>query len=136
MKEHEKYLAALRDIKAMRKELIKVNVTQWQKQVGADGFLFLELKDYGSDELKLICQEIEKQKPGVYFLLSHEEGNKVSFVGYISKASSHKLDLRVLSKELGACNLRGGGSAEFIQGGGVEVDGEAVKKCVIGWFAR
>lgn len=134
-KEREKSLELSRELKQLRKKLIKANVNEWKdlvEKVGDVPFLFLSLKGYGADDLKQICQEVEKVTPGVYFLLSREDSYR--FVGYVSKGID--VDLRPLSKILkDKCNLRGGGKPDFIQGGGVDVSADAVRNCVKEWLS-
>jgi alanyl-tRNA synthetase len=135
-KEHEKCGELMKELKQAQKEMIKVRALDWQKLVepGAIPFLFLVLKGYSADDLKLVCQEVEKHKPGVYFLLSQEEDNNMRFVGYTSKPFTEKANLRALSKDLEACGLRGGGKNDFIQGGGINVHPELVKQTLLKWI--
>jgi len=133
-KQQEQYTRALRTIKQMRKQLLYAQITAWQNQVTLVNdipFLFLSLQEYGNDDLKTICQEIEKTKPGFYFLLSCDYANKFSFVGYVSKQFSDRVNLKKLSEQLQeSCGLRGGGKPDLIQGGGVAIDAKVVQKLV------
>ncbi|MBU1007599.1 alanine--tRNA ligase [Candidatus Dependentiae bacterium] len=136
-RQQAQYQEALRTIKQLRKKLLRAQIPVWYDLVSVIGkvpFLFLSLDGYGNDELKTICQEIGKEKPGFYFLLSCGEENRFSFVGYVSKSFIDTINLRELSKSLKeSCNLRGGGSPGFIQGGGVGIDVDAVKSFVESW---
>ena len=140
IKESENYQKVLKDIKSLRKKLIKVSVPQWVNEFEETGkvpFLFLHFSEqYSSDELRFICQEVEKIKPGFYFLISKSDvgGNTSSksyrFVGYLSK-KCEDIDLKNVAKVLkDSCGLSGGGSSAFIQGGGTSVDKKKIKNCL------
>ncbi|MCK4517304.1 alanine--tRNA ligase, partial [Candidatus Babeliales bacterium] len=125
-KQTEQLAGAIRQVKQMRKQLIQANVTMWAEQISLLGeipFLFLSLDNYANDELKTVCTEIEKQKPGVYFLFSKDAQNegRIRFVAYSSKKFSSVVDLKKLAAHLReTCQLSGGGSSQLVQGGGVD----------------
>jgi alanyl-tRNA synthetase len=135
-KQREDFLKATKAIKQMRKKSLKFYVDQWQSQVktvGTTPFLFLELEDYDSDDLRLICLEIEKKNPGFYFLISRID-DQMRFLGYGSKKI--EIDLKKLTPVLKEIGLRGGGAANLIQGGGVGVDSKVIKNCVEKWVSE
>lgn len=138
-KQGDNYIAALREIKQLKKKLLLSCVPKWQQEVrDVDGvpFLFLSMKNYANDELKAVCQEIEKKAPGFYFVTSQAVNeNRVSFVGFVSDKFLKKVDLKALSKILkDEYGLRGGGKPGLIQGGGVDVNLDEVKVAIEKWL--
>ncbi len=132
------YLDALSTIKKMKKELWKSSIPTWQeqiKEVGKAPFLFLELEDFKSNELKQVCTELEKKTPGFYFLTStsKEAPENINFLGYLSKKFSKTVDLKTLASLLREkFDLRGGGSNMLIQGGGAT--NPEIKKTILEWL--
>lgn len=119
------YAQALSEIKQLKKQLYKAQIPQWQQQmktIGASSvpFLFLELDALSGDELKLIAQELEKIKPGFYFLVSFDaESKRYCYMGYLAKGLEQKLQLKNVAQFLKeTLDWRGGGSPSLIQGGG------------------
>lgn len=119
----ERYLEAQSQIKQMRKQLMKSRITEWQNKITVVGkvpFVYLEIEDLPNQEMKSICTDFEKYKPGVYVILN-KTGNSENFalIAYQSKKSEHKVSLKTLSELLkNKFNIRSGGNEEFIQGGG------------------
>ena len=108
-------------IKKLKNELWQTKIPQLvesTKEVCKIPFLFFETKSMGNDELRELASNLEKQKPGFYFLISKND-SKISFLATVDKALKEKINLRKLSlwlKEKYA--LKGGGPDTLIQGGG------------------
>ncbi len=123
-KQTEQLQKALNEIKQLKKLTLKSRIPEWAQQitkVGEIPFLYLELEDLGNDELKSICQELEKKQPGFYFLVS-KLPDRIAFIGYVSKEFASKINLRDLAAILKEKHsLRGGGSPTLIQGGSKDV---------------
>jgi len=123
-KNNAKLLTLTKEVKRFKKQAWKTNIPQWQKNVEKVEnipFLYLEVDDLGNDELKQICKEVEKKSPGLYLLISRssDDTTKVRFMGYVSDKYKKAVDLKGLAAVLRQeHDLRGGGSAELIQGGG------------------
>ncbi len=119
------YLDSLSEIKTFKKQLLKNNIPQWQAQVKKIKnipFLYLELEDLSNEELKNICTSIEQKNPGFYFLISKnsQEPTHVSFLGYLSKEFTNTINFKEFGNFLkDKLKLRGGGSQNLIQGGGI-----------------
>jgi len=119
------YLDSLSEIKTFKKQLLKNNIPQWQAQVKKIKnipFLYLELEDLSNEELKNICTSIEQKNPGFYFLISKnsKEPTHVSFLGYLSKEFTNTINFKEFGNFLkDKLKLRGGGSQNLIQGGGI-----------------
>ena len=124
----EHYQEAQSEIKQLRKQLIKTQILEWQNKIAVVGkipFIYLEIEDLPGQEMKSICVDLEKHKPGLYFIfnktkeqMSGNSGN-FAFMAYQSKKAEHKVNLKALSELLkNKFNIRGGGNEEMIQGGG------------------
>lgn len=112
------------DIKQLRKQLIKFQISLWTSQISQDSkipFLYLELDGIESEELKHIAQEIEKKVAGLFLLISKQTipAQKVSFVAYLSKKFENQLDMKDFLNFLKQHGLSGGGSKTILQGGGI-----------------
>ena len=111
------------ELKSLKKQLWKSQIPTWTKQIDTSApvpFLYLKVSDFSNEDLKHMCQELEKQTPGFYFLVS-TQGNstRISFLAHLSKEFSSKVDFKAFATFLkDECGLRGGGSATMIQGGG------------------
>lgn len=117
----QQYQAAQTTIKHLKKQLLKTHLPAWQQQmqlVNNMPFLFLELEDTSTDEFKQIAQELEKTNPGFYFMMSND-GQRYSFMGYLAKDFTSKVNLKKVAQLLqDSYNWRGGGSTNIIQGSG------------------
>ncbi len=132
-KQQENFENSLKEIKQLKKQLLKTQIPQWATQIEQINdlpFLFLELPDLNNVELKQIATEIEKTKPAFFFLISGKD--KINFVCYLSKNFEKKINLNDLSnflkKEL---RLKGGGSETLIQGGGEKT--KNIKAQIVNW---
>ncbi|MCB9493695.1 MAG: alanine--tRNA ligase [Epsilonproteobacteria bacterium] len=137
-KQQQETLSMLRQCK---KQLLKAQIPTFSKQlttVGKVPLLTLELEDATPDELRMICQEIEKEAPGFYFILNKDsqDSSRLNFLAYTSKDVAQTVSLKSLATELKEkFNMRGGGSPTTIQGGGVDVEAGAVKAHIKNWTA-
>ncbi len=119
----ERYLESQNQIKQMRKQLMKSQITEWQNKITSVGkvpFIYLEIEDLPNQEMKSICTDFEKHKPGVYVILNKtSNSDNFALIAYQSKKSEHKISLKALAELLkNKFNIRSGGNEEFIQGGG------------------
>ncbi len=81
-------------------------------------FLFAQLDGLGVEDLRPLCQELEKHKPGLYWLSVPKEKG-VGFLCYQSDSNEKKIDLKQLASWLKEKHeLRGGGNSKSIQGSG------------------
>lgn len=123
-KQQENLGAALSEIKQLKKQLVKFQIPSWAENfttAGSVPFLYKELEDVSGDEIKVIISELEKIKPGFYLLINKMTG-RFGFVAYTSKDVGSKVDLKALSAFLKTTfDLKGGGNAQQIQGGGTVV---------------
>lgn len=123
----------LLEVRNLKKQLIRANIMGYvQKMVtiATVPFLYLEQENMSIEDLKTVCQELEKTAPGFYFMVSkNTEACSSAFIGYVSK----QLEGRVNAKKcfdvikLTCPEVRGGGSPTMIQGNGtLGVDMEAL----------
>ncbi len=134
----EQYQDLLNQNKQLRKQLIKSQVVEWQNQiktVGKTPFLFLKFEDIGNQDIKTICQDLEKHKPGLYFIVNKTKySDKFTFMAYKSKKSDCKVCLKLLSEFFkNKLNLRCGGNDEMVQGGGQDAI-EQLEQELIKWL--
>jgi alanyl-tRNA synthetase len=112
-------------IKQLKKQLFKAQIPSLIKEIDTTKsvpFLFLELdSDVTTDDMKQICGELGTQKPGFYFMKStpNKDDGRFVYLGYLCKEYASQLDLKAFAQFIkDTFNLKGGGSALFIQGGG------------------
>lgn len=114
-------------LKQLKKQLFKAQIPKLVNQIDNSTrvpFLFLELDDVTTDDMKQICSEIEAQKPGFYFVKSipNKDDGRFVYLGYVCKKYASDIDLKAFAQFIkDIFNLKGGGSALFIQGGGIGV---------------
>ncbi len=119
---HQKSLI---EIKNLKKQLIHANIASIAKDmilIGKIHFLYFETENMGNEELKMICQELEKTSPGFYFLVNKDSTNNTcSFLGFVSKCFHNLIDAKLCFDTLKKTHttLRGGGSISMIQGSGI-----------------
>ena len=122
-KQKEALKQAQTQIKQLRKSMWKTEIGKWIEGVATIGvvpFLFLNLDDYSAEELKEIATELNKKKPGFYFLISNLSDKSV-FYAYLDPVFKDKLNMKNFSSWLkDGAGLQGGGSETHLQGGGAK----------------
>lgn len=111
-------------LKQLKKQLLKAQLPTWQQaieQCGKVPFLYLTLENADADDMRLVAQELEKSKPGLYMLISTDASGRCSFLAHAAKGIEQIVPIKQLGELLKAHELRGGGSASSIQGGGAKV---------------
>lgn len=130
------------EIKQLKKQLIKLQVPALAasiETVGKVPYLFATLDDCGNDELKNVVTDLEKSKPGLYFLYSAsaETPGKFSYLASVAKEHVAACDLKALAKVLQEkVGLRGGGSATSFQGGGMNIKPDALNAAIKEWLKK
>ncbi len=126
-----------KEIVSARAALIKFQIPQWIKDiemVGAVPTLVLDAKGYTADDMRLICQELQKQKSGFYFLISNQD-NKSTFVASVDKIFADEVSFTELRPWLAKeCSLQGGGNNLSLQGGGAVINISEFKKKLISFL--
>lgn len=109
-----------KQLKSLKKELIKTQLTSWTetiKTINGVPFLSLLVEDCAGDELKEIISGLQSKQPGFYCVASNC-GDKSLFYAEIAPAFQSKIDTKKVAAVLKAAELRGGGKAGTLQGGG------------------
>ncbi|MBI2344759.1 alanine--tRNA ligase [Candidatus Dependentiae bacterium] len=126
-----------KEISLVRAALIKFQISQWLQSVEmvrAVPILVFDARGYSAEDMRLICQELQKQKPGFYFLIANQEDKSV-FVASVDKAFVEEIvfaELKPwLSSEFG---LQGGGNNLVMQGGGSVINITEFKKKLISFI--
>ncbi len=131
IKEHQ------REISLMRAGMIRFQIPQWLKNiemVGAIPTLVLDTTGYTLEDMRLICQELQKQKAGFYFLIAHHE-NKSIFMASIDKIFADEVSFTDLKSWLvQEYNFVGGGNNLTIQGGGGVINIQEFRKKLISFI--
>lgn len=108
----------------MKKQIIKSQIPLWQKkieEVNNVPFLYLNLENYGADELKTIAEHLQKKIPGFYVLTSNTD-NKAALFASLAPEHQETIDMKAFATWLkDATGLRGGGKQGTLQGGGPKV---------------
>lgn len=126
-------------LKQFKKQAWKLQIPVWQKEVklvGTIPFLFLEVTDLNSSQLKDIAINIETKAPGFYFIINKSSKNikRISYFGYLSKKFTNSLNFKKFSEFLNKkFDFKGGGSSNLIQGGGQKQNIDT-KKEIINWL--
>lgn len=130
------------EIKQLKKQLMKLQVPALaasMETIGNVPYLFAHLEDCGNDELKSVVTDLEKAKPGFYFLYapSSETLGKFSYLALVAKEHAARCDLKALAKVLQEkVGLRGGGSATSFQGGGMNISADALNSAIKEWLKQ
>jgi alanyl-tRNA synthetase len=97
--------------------------------------LYLTIDGASGDELKLIAQELEKGKPGFYFIATTDAASgRASYIALVSKGAK-PLSLKQLAQVLKEkFDWRGGGNDTMIQGGGTTLPAN-LKQTLTDWLA-
>ena len=138
-KQQQQLLDAHKTIKQLRQQMIKTSAAGWAAEMTHEHgvpFLYLSLEEYAGDELKTICQELDKYTPGFYVIINKPQAKVAAFNFYlhVSTAAQPLVDLKKCAEWLRtAHNLKGGGGANFLQGGGNELPAN-FRQALVGWL--
>lgn len=134
---HAKIKEQQKEISSLKNVVMKYQLPAWLQAVEMIGdvpFAVIDAKGYGIDDMRTIGQELQRQKPGFYLLVSAIEG-KSSFVAIVDKKFADTIvfsELKLwLAKEYG---LQGGGNNLILQGGGPVIDIVGFTKKLTGWL--
>lgn len=110
-------------VKEMKREQWKNMIAPWSESVEKVkdlSFLYLELADYGSDDLRSIMKKLQAKHPGFYFICNQVEGDRGQFLATVDKSAVAQVSLQDFKKALQEeCGLKGGGNDTALQGGGL-----------------
>jgi len=116
------------ELKAAKKKLLHASLNAILDSVDVSSTLpklFLMVDDSDSDSMRTICQALDAQKAGFYFIAT-QSGGKSQFVAWTSKQYIPLLPHGELTGLLKNIGLQGGGRPGLIQGGGGILTPEAL----------
>ncbi|MBN1549199.1 alanine--tRNA ligase [Candidatus Babeliales bacterium] len=121
IKQQDQCKQAQQQARALKKQLISLNLPQWlasAETINGLSIVLLELQGYGLDDLRMLAQELQTHKPGLYCIFN-SEGNKTAFIISLHSSLAQKHSLEILKAFLQkSFKLRGGGTKTLLQGGG------------------
>lgn len=135
-KEQVKNLQA--QIKNIKKEFYNLKINDWSKEIANIkdiNYLYLNIQDSNSEELKEIAQNLSKIKPGFYFLIT-QTLDRSTFFAYLDSKLTSKIDLKEFANFLKSKNLQGGAKDTYIQGGGSKIDPKELEKEIKNWLEK
>ena len=124
-------------LKQFKKEAVAAQVPSWLEQVEIVNnipFLFLTLQGYAVDELKELSQELNRKKPGFYFIMSSVP-ERTAFACMLGQHYVDKINLKNFASWLKENGMSGGGNQTFVQGGGNKID-SALKDKIKSWLTK
>lgn len=124
-------------ISKLKKDAIKAQVPEWTKKtelINDIPFLFLELEDLNSSELKEIALMLESKRPGFYFIISNANDSS-SFLCMVSEKYKDKIALKDFNAWLKKEHNLIGGGKDLIQGGGSKYD-KSLEKEIKEWLEK
>ncbi|MBM3886738.1 hypothetical protein FJ364_02300, partial [Candidatus Dependentiae bacterium] len=140
-RQQQQLLEAQKTIKQLRQQMIKTASAGWAAEMTHEHsvpFLYLSLEEYAADELKTICQELEKYTPGFYVIINkpNQKASTFNFYFHASAAVQPQVDLKKCAEWLRTHhNLKGGGNANFLQGGGNELP-QHFRQTIVAWLGN
>lgn len=125
-------------IKQLKQQLWHAKLPEWEREVEVINkipFLFLQLGQATSEELRDIAHTLSQKKPGFYFLLSNID-NRSMFYCIIDQQVAATINIKDFAQWLKSTfNLRGGIRDNVLQGGGGKVDSD-IKEAIKTWIAK
>lgn len=126
------------ELKQFKKEARLANMPSWLEQVQSVNevpFLFLDLAGYTVDELKEVAQELNRKKPGLYFMVSSTP-ERMTFVCVLAQQYVDKINLKNLAIWLKEHHhMPGGGNQTLIQGAG-QSDDKKLQDSIKNWITK
>lgn len=110
-------------LKSARQQLLTYQAQQWKQEITAINgipFLYKQLNDATSDELRKLAEQLQTFTPGFYVVISNNVAqDNSSFVISIAPQHESAIDVPALSAWLEkTAGLKGGGRKGILQGGG------------------
>ena len=137
-KQSEEVAQLQKDIKLLKQQSLQDQVPTWIQQIQTINqmpFLFIELPNGSSQDLRDITQTLQAKHPGFYFVIS-AIGDKSLFVASLHPTFSNKLDLKKFGAWLNEKHgLKGGGSQTSLQGGGGKFK-PTLKDAITSWLKQ
>lgn len=119
------------ELRQLKKEALLHTMPEWlseTEEIKDIPYLCKIVQGYAPDDLRDLATMLTNKKPGFYFLVNNSE-EACSFIAMVSPEFSSKIDLKKFAAWLReAVQLRGGGKANIIQGGGPRVSSDLCEK--------
>ena len=123
-KQKEQLQEAQKGMKELKKNMYHHLMPEWIKRsekYGPVPFLYLNIKDASTEDLRDIAQEFMKVQPGLYFLVAQAPERTSYFVSLAPTLAAH-VNLKEFASWLKEQGLQGGGSGTSLQGGAPKID--------------
>ncbi|MCX5923374.1 MAG: alanine--tRNA ligase [Candidatus Dependentiae bacterium] len=128
-----------KEIKVFKSAGLKSQISSWANSVEMINnipFLYLDLNGYSLDDFRDISLQLQKQKPGFYFLIQ-ADGLKTIFLTTLDKSLVSRVSMQEFKTWLQEnCNLSGGGNQSMVQGGGAAINGLKCLEGIKAWLAQ
>lgn len=128
-----------KEIKAFKSAGLKGQIKSWANSVEIINnipFLYLGINGYSLDDFREISLQLQKQKPGFYFLIQ-ADGAKSIFLTTLDKSLVSKISMQEFKAWLQEnCNLSGGGNQLMVQGGGAAIDSSKCFDGIKNWLSK
>ena len=97
-------------------------------------FGYVEISDLNPKLLRDIGQDLLKAKPGFYVIVS-KSGERITFFATLASTLANTISLEDFAAFLGTLGLKGGASAQAVQGGGAAMP-QDLKGKIRDWIAK
>lgn len=115
----------------------KAMIPQWVstvESVNQTPFGYVEISDLNPKLLRDIGQDLLKAQPGFYVIVS-KSGERITFFATIASTLANSLSLKDFATFVGTLGLKGGASANAVQGGGATMP-EDLKSKIRDWISK
>ena len=133
----EDYKQLQHEYKHLKKQSYAQQLASWIEQtetINGISYLYQELNDATSEELKDLASQMASKKPGFYFLNTIADG-KGTFLAFLSP-NLKNIDLKKFAEFLKEKHgIRGGGSGTILQGGAQHFD-KTLKEDIKQWLTQ
>lgn len=124
------------ELKDLKKNLWKSQLPMWEQQVtkiNSVPFLYLQVEDLSAEDMREIASSLSSKQPGFYFIVSQTD-DRCTFLGALSPKFENVVNLKNFGTWLKDTHgLRGGSSANTLQGGGGKIDAK-LKEDIVRWL--
>jgi alanyl-tRNA synthetase len=128
LKQREQNKHLQHELKLLKKEFYKSQLPAWLEStelIQQVPFLYLQLNDAASDELRDIAVELVQKKPGFY-VVTQSTATQAALV--IAFSPTLPIDISTLRTFLQTYGIRSGGTGNVLQGGAVHIDNQLQTK--------
>lgn len=133
--QQEQLKAEQKNLDKWQQQWCKAMVPQWASTVESANqipFGYVEISDLNPKLLRDIGQDLLKEKPGFYVIVS-KSGERITFFAILAPTLTNSLSLKDFATFVGTLGLKGGASANAVQGGGATMP-EDLKGKIRDWI--